>query len=314
MKAILVDPKAPACLAMGDAPNPEPAPGEALIRVTAFSLNRGEVRYAANKPAGTAIGWDLAGVVERAAADGSGPGEGRRVVGWSKASTAFAQYCAVPTGYLAAIPEGVTDETAACLPVAGLTALFVLERGVRLLGNRVLVTGATGGVGHLAVQLAAISGARVTAQVRQESQATEMRAYGAEEVIVTHNGAELRDAGPFQFIHEGIGGIMASNALKALGQGGTLVLYGPTMGDDVTISVMQMLASNSAQIQGFTLYKEDAVASVADGLARLLHLCRRGKLRTEVSVVESWKKTPETAQGLLDRKFAGKAVLRVGPD
>ncbi len=77
----------------------------------------------------------------------------------------WAQRVAAPTHRLAALPENVRFEEAAALPVAGLTALRTLRHGAPLLGKRVLVTGAAGGVGHMAVQIAARSGAHVTAVV-----------------------------------------------------------------------------------------------------------------------------------------------------
>ena len=80
IRAVVVDAKAPAHLALAEVDEPEAAAGEALVRVKALSLNRGEVRAAQNAPDGTRPGWDIAGVVERAAADGSGPrvGDGSR--------------------------------------------------------------------------------------------------------------------------------------------------------------------------------------------------------------------------------------------
>jgi NADPH:quinone reductase-like Zn-dependent oxidoreductase len=108
-------------------------------------------------------------VVERAADDGGGPPAGTRAVGLVKRG-AWAQLAAVATGWLAPLPDQVSDAQAATLPTAGMTALRSLEVGGLLLGKRVLVTGATGGVGRMAVQLARASGAHVTALVRDPCQ------------------------------------------------------------------------------------------------------------------------------------------------
>src|ERR671917_1591621 len=82
MRAVVVDAGSKARLTVAEVERPEPGPSEALVRVAAVSLNRGEVRRAESSEPGFRPGWDLAGTVERATADGSGPQEGSRVVGF----------------------------------------------------------------------------------------------------------------------------------------------------------------------------------------------------------------------------------------
>ncbi len=205
MQAVVVDSNAPGRLALGEVEPPSPDRNEAIVRVRSFSLNRGEVGFAQAKPAGARIGWDVAGVVEQPARDGSGPSAASRVVGFLPAANGWAEAVAVPTGYLAAIPDEVSDRDAAALPVAGLTALYGIERANRLLGARVLVTGASGGVGLFACQLAKLMGAHVVAQVRNDASQDALARLGAE-VVIDATGEELRKHGPYRLIFDGIGG------------------------------------------------------------------------------------------------------------
>src|SRR5258706_10288139 len=127
-RAVVVDPSVAQRFVIKEVEDPQPLPNQAIVKVHAVSVNRGEVRYSMSAPAGRRPGWDLAGVVEKAATDGSGPKEGARVVGLASLGS-WAQRVAVPTNALAELPENVSFEVAATLPVAGLTALHSLYKG-----------------------------------------------------------------------------------------------------------------------------------------------------------------------------------------
>ncbi|MER7082465.1 alcohol dehydrogenase catalytic domain-containing protein, partial [Saccharopolyspora kobensis] len=159
MRALVVDHGQAGPVRFADVDEPVPASDEALVEVRHIGLNFGELNYVHQWPAGAVHGHDAAGVVVRAAADGSGPPEGTRVaVGMS--SHAWAQRVAVSPASLGTVPEGVDLADGAALGIAGVTALRVLRKR-SLLARNVLITGASGGVGHFAVQLAALAGARV---------------------------------------------------------------------------------------------------------------------------------------------------------
>src|SRR5947208_10252776 len=125
--AVVVDPNAPGRLIIAPVADPAPERSEAIVRVRAISLNRGEVRRSGLAAAGWRPGWDLAGEVERAAADGAGPRAGVRVVGML-GEGAWAERVAVPTHALAELPDKVTFSHAATLPVSALTARYALTQ------------------------------------------------------------------------------------------------------------------------------------------------------------------------------------------
>src|SRR6476646_1462472 len=168
IRAIVVDPATSGKLAIKPVELRDPDRDEVAVRVTAISLNRGETRRALTQAEpGWRPGWDFAGVVEAEAADGSGPKTGTRVVGILP-SGAWAERVNCRSHAVAALPDEVSDAQAATLPVAGLTALHALRQGGLLLGRKVLVDGASGGVGHLACQLAAAAGAFVWGHVGRD--------------------------------------------------------------------------------------------------------------------------------------------------
>jgi NADPH:quinone reductase len=308
IQAVVVDPDAPGQLVIRPVEPPLPGPAEALVRVAAISLNPGELRTRVRTgQAGWRPGRDLAGTVERAAADGSGPPAGARVVGLVNPG-AFAELVAVPTGALAELPATVSFAQAATLPVAGLTALLALEHGGLLLGRSVLVTAGSGGVGHLACQLARQAGARVVAVVRQADRAAVARDAGAHAVVV---GMDLAAAGPYHLVLESVGGAMLSSALGALAPGGVCVSFGAAASAEATISSQQLYLRGATTLYGFYLFDELARRSTAAELARLVGLVADGRLHPHIAVEAPWAEVAARAQQLLAREIVGKIVLHL---
>lgn len=223
----------------------------------------------------------------------------------------WAEKVAVSTAYLATIPEGVSHTDAAALPVAALTALYGIERGDRLLGARVLITGASGGVGLFACQLARLMGAHVVAQLRSDALQSTLEGIGVE-VVVDASGEELAKHGPYRLIFDGVGDSVLTHALPKLTTGGRAVIYGVTAAPTAELGIGPLLGSGNAAVEGFNLYHESRMEPAGQGLARLLELVRAGSINTFVERSGSWRDVGQTAADLLDRRFVGKAVLEVG--
>jgi NADPH:quinone reductase len=248
-------------------------------------------------------------VVERQAEDGSGPPEGTRVVGLVQLG-AWAQRVAVPTRTLAAVADAVTDEQAATLPVAGLTALYAIEFGPpSLLGRRVLVTGASGGVGRFAVQLAKRAGAHVTAVSRNPERAKGLDELGADEIV--------HEIGPdgerFDLVIEGVGGGTLSAAIRRIAPNGTVVSFARSDEQDVTFPTSALFRdAPGASITGLYVFPElERRAGGGADLARLATLVANNELHPQIDHATTWRDPQPAIDALLDRRIAGKAVLRV---
>ncbi|BCM92469.1 narbonolide/10-deoxymethynolide synthase PikA2, modules 3 and 4 [Abditibacteriota bacterium] len=315
MQAYLIDTSVPEKLVQRETADPTPLPNEILVSVRATSLNRGEIRMALETgyyPDGYIPGWDVAGIVEQGAANGQSPQVGDRVVGFVRKG-AWAEKVAVPLEYAAKIPDGVSFAQAATLPVAGLTALHALYKGGNLLGQQVLVTGATGGVGDFAIQLARLSGAIVTAHIRRESQRPLMEQAGADHIAVGHSLHEAAHGlGPFNLVIESVGGETLAEVLGLLTERSVVVLFGTSGGHKVTFDAAKFYSFSGAQLYGLTMPEElKWVESGTIGLGKLCYAIERGQLKPQISVQESWPELPRVAHDLLNRKFTGKAVIQM---
>jgi NADPH2:quinone reductase len=293
---------------LAEVPEPRaPLPSEAVVEVRALSLNRGESNGLASATPGDIHGWDLAGVVAQAAQDGSGPAQGTRVVGVKYPPGAWAERVNVPADTLAPLPDGVTFEQAATLPVAGLTALRAYEQAGLLLGKRVAVTGASGGVGLFALQLARLSGAHVTAIARRSEGLQEL---GAHEVVDTLDP----DGGDtFDVILDGVGGPLLAAALQRVAPGGTVVSYASTIPDPVSYPAgLFFRRAPRAKLYGLFIFAElEHTRTTAADLTRLAGLVASGDLTVDASHTASWSEAPHAVTQLLNGEIRGKAVLTV---
>lgn len=205
-----------------EVPQPEPRPGEVLVKVDAFSVNRGETFLLEDPPPGWRPGKDVAGLVVQAAADGTGPAVGQRVVAHPPGA-GWAEYAAVRTDALAVLPERLAAPAAAALPLAGLTALQALvDHAAVQPGETVLVHGGAGGVGLLAVQLAVLLGAQVTATVRSDTTDL-LRGCGAQRVIDTRTGAFDETGAAYDVVVDTVGGQTLDRSFGVLRRGGRLI-------------------------------------------------------------------------------------------
>jgi NADPH:quinone reductase len=305
MLALLTDPATASGLTLADVPEPTAASDQAIVDVEATSLNRGEVRAIPTSNAGTVLGWDVAGTVRTAAADGTGPAAGSRVAGVLLGG-AWAQRVAIRTAHLAEVPDGVTITQAAALPLAGLSALGALRVGGNLLGKRVLITGAAGGVGRLAVQLAVQAGAHVTGVAASAERGRELAKLGVAVITSLDVGGE-----EFDVILESAGGSSLGAALTRVGPRGTVVAFGNSSDEPTGFDVNDLyLRAPGARLEGFVIFDHLARGLLTgDDLRALLALVADGRLDPGVSVETGWHDVDDAIARLLSRQVSGKAVV-----
>lgn len=303
MRALVHDPDAAHLVRLGDAPDPEPGPSEALIEVAAISLNFGEVAFMRDrKRPGDVPGWDASGTVLAPARNGAGPPAGARVVtfGWSGA---WAELRAVDVDELAVVPAGVDLAAAAAVPVAGVTALRALRLLGSLVGRRVLITGASGGVGRFAVQLAARAGAHVVASVGSPARGDGLAALGAAEVVVGLDGVTE----PVYGAIDNVGGRMLADVYALLEPGGVVQSVGMASLEPTSIDFeAARMRAGHTRIAAFTVGPR-----FGPDLAILMRLIAAGQLDPQVGWRGPWEKAPDAVAALLGRQVRGKAVLEV---
>jgi NADPH2:quinone reductase len=275
MRAIVVDPPARLGYGFADIAEPSLLDGQVLVAVTHASLNRGDLNDARSGrlAPGAVLGSDIAGMITRTADEGRGPAVGTRVVA-----------------------------LAAALPVAGLAALQALRAAGVAPGKRVLVTGASGGVGHFAVQIAVHTGAHVIASVGSPGRGDDLADAGANEIVIGLDGIDE----PVDIVLDNVGGSTLTVAWDLLAPGGSLQSIGWSSSEPATFRPYATVGRPKS-LTSFLIG-----APVGDDLATLVALLEAGHLTVELGWQGSWNDIDQAADAMLGRTLRGKAVFEIG--
>jgi NADPH:quinone reductase-like Zn-dependent oxidoreductase len=288
----------PDVLRLEEAPRPEPGESQVLIRVHAASVNPIDWKYRRGlmpKQLPAVLGSDVSGTVEVSRAEGFA--EGEEVFGFA-ASGAYAQFATTPGAVLAKRPAGVSDEQAAAIPVAGLTAWQALfDRAALEREQTALIAGGAGGVGHFAVQFANHAGARVigTGSARNRDFVLGL---GADEYVdyTEQDVAEAVSAVDVAF--DTVGGATTQSLLPAIRDGGTLITIAGAAPEQAAAergvrAELLIMSPNSSQ------------------LARIAQLVAAGEVRVEIAETLPLAEV-QRAHALSEAGHTrGKLILRV---
>jgi NADPH:quinone reductase len=312
MRALVAAPGRPANLELREVGEPDPAPNEAIVEVRASSLNRGECSALQGAPEGWRPGWDVAGVIAEPSAEPSAEGwriqGGTRVIGWSNGG-GWAERVAVRADHLAEIPDRMSFEVASTLPVAGLTAMGALAFVDPLEGRRVAVTGAAGGVGRFAVQLAHDLHAEVTAVVGSAERGEGLDELGADHVVL----ALEPEGEPFDLVLDSVGGSSLAAALARVSVDGTVVSFGNSSNEPTTFDARGFYRRGRPTMRGYFVTHELLEGRIGSlRFQELVGLVTSGRLRSDVDLVVPWTDAAGAVTALLERRVRGKAVLVIG--
>ncbi|GAA5016756.1 NAD(P)-dependent alcohol dehydrogenase [Terrabacter aeriphilus] len=305
---------------------PEPGAGEVLVRVGAAGLDRGALHlltgtpllaraaFGLRRPRQPVLGFELAGTVVAVGAGGAARSStpalapGDRVFG--TASGAFAEYAVARPDQLAPVPEAVTDEQAATLPVSGGTALLAVEDHARVeAGQRVLVLGASGGVGGFAVQLAARRGAEVTGVCRA-AKADHVRGLGAAHVVDYATTTPRDLDGPYDAVIDIAGNHPVRELRRLLTRTGALVVVGGEGGGRVlgglhrNLAVSVLAPLTHQRLSWFVTRQTSALH------ARLGELVAAGEIRTPIDRTVGLDGVADALAALQHGTLRGKVAIR----
>ena len=325
MRALVQDRYGPSdVLYLGDVPRPVPAEGQVLVRVMAASVNardwhimRGEPRIARlmdrsifgwRAPRVRVRGTDYAGVVEAV-----GPGVQDWAVGdrvFGEADATLAEYVAAPVSAMARIPDGISMEQAAALPLAATTALECLRVADPAPGTTLLVNGASGGVGTFLIQLARSMGLQVTA-VCSTRNAEQARALGAHGVI-DYAKEDFTSLGTtWDLVIDLVGNRSLADLRQAVEPSGSVVLSGggvPGEGRMVGAIALLVRAQLARRRNGPSIHTPQAVPT-HDTLQVLAEFMAAGALRAQVERTFDFGNAAAALQHLETEHALAKVVV-----
>ena len=305
MKALIPARESGRLVIISNVAEPTPAADEAVVAVRAFSVNRGETFQLEHPADGWRPGKDVAGVIVQAAADGAGPPEGSRVVAHPP-SAGWAERVAVPTRQLSELPDGIEMTTGAALPLAGLTALRLLRVAGPVASRKLLMTGASGGVGHYFTELASAAGAELTVVTATQERGERLRSLGARHIL-----QDVSDAhGSFDVVLESVGGASLQAALVRLRPRGTMIWFGEASREAPTIDFFRFWEGPASGVIRHFDYTDSDISDGQD-LETLIRFVAEGRLHPEIGLIEDWDRTEEVLHQLRGRGVRGNAVLTV---
>jgi NADPH:quinone reductase-like Zn-dependent oxidoreductase len=306
----MTEPGGPEVLELREVDRPEPIQTEVLVRVAAVGINPVDwkIRKFGGNPTAVGeppliLGWDIAGVVEEIAGNLTRFAVGDRVFGmpwFPRLARAYAEYVTSPSRQLARIPDGLTDEQAAGLPLAGLTAwqalVDVADVGE---GDRVLIHAAAGGVGHIAVQIAKARGAHVTGTARAANHDF-LRELGVDEPIDYTTTPWEQTLSDLDLVVDTIGSEdYGMRSLETLREDGLLIVVPGGVSDAVAAAAKQQ----SKRTSGIQV-EPDYCA-----LESMAALVDEAKLRVEIDETFPLAQASEAHRRLEDGRARGKIVL-----
>lgn len=306
MRALLATGDPRKLVTSAEVAEPIPAADHLVVGVEAFSINRGETFLLQAPRPGWRPGKDVAGRVLRAATNGAGPGVGARVVAHTDDS-GWAERVAVPVDRVATLPEMLPFDVASALPLAGLTALRLLRVAGPLASRRVLLTGASGGVGHFLVELAARQGAQVTVVTSSPERGAKLLELGASRSVRTV--ADAAAQGPFAVAMESVGGEELMAALRAVDPGGLVIWFGQASGRQPQLDFLDWDVPLGVTIHRFG-YQGASVSADGD-LSTLVRLVASGDLHPEIGLKHDWNHAAAALDDLIARRVRGNAVLTI---
>ncbi|MBI4725454.1 MAG: NADPH:quinone oxidoreductase family protein [Rhodomicrobium sp.] len=323
MKAVLCKSLGgPDALEMGELPEAAPGEGEAAIRVTAVSLNffdtlmvRGKYQNRPELP--FSPGGEVAGTVARIGSGVEGLTAGQRVLAYTGYNGCREQVIA-SARFVIPLPEGISDEAAAAIPIAYGTALHGLEdRGRVQAGQTVLILGATGGAGLAAIEVAVRLGADVVAAGTSDEKLKLCAERGAKQLL-NLTGADVKEAvralnggnGP-DVIYDFIGGPYTEPALRSIAWGGRYLVAGFAAGDIPKIP-LNLLLLKGCELVGVNWgrHVKQNPPAFRDQIARLLGWCAKGEIRPHIDHVFPLEKTAEALRMIGNRQIKGKVIIR----